>query len=197
MTEDIINLDTELFIYLNSLGFPLFDNFWIFLSTKEANVLFYSTLLFLYFFKRSLKFKFSELFYLLILIAFMITITDQTANLFKDSFQRLRPCYNEMIKDSIRLVKESCGGKYGFFSAHASNSFTLAVFFGLLYKKKFKYLIYFSLLYASLISYSRIYLGVHFPLDILFGAAFGLIIGILTFNFYDKKLYYFKFFNKS
>jgi len=197
MIEDILNLDTELFIYLNSLGFPLFDNFWIFLSTKEANVLFYSTLLFLYFFKRSLKFKFSELFYLLILIAFMITITDQTANLFKDSFQRLRPCYNEMIKDSLRLVKESCGGKYGFFSAHASNSFTLAVFFGLLYKKKFKYLIYFSLLYASLISYSRIYLGVHFPLDILFGAAFGLIIGILTFNFYDKKLYYFKFFNKS
>ena len=197
MIEDILNLDTELFIYLNSLGFPLFDNFWIFLSTKEANVLFYSTLLFLYFYKRSLKFKFSELFYLLILIAFMITITDQTANLFKDSFQRLRPCYNEMIKDSLRLVKESCGGKYGFFSAHASNSFTLAVFFGLLYKKKFKYLIYFSLLYASLISYSRIYLGVHFPLDILFGAAFGLIIGILTFNFYDKKLYYFKFFNKS
>ena len=197
MIEDILNLDTELFIYLNSLGFPLFDNFWIFLSSKEANVLFYSTLLFLYFFKRSLKFKFSELFYLLILIAFMITITDQTANFFKDSFQRLRPCYNEMIKDSLRLVKESCGGKYGFFSAHASNSFTLAVFFGLLYKNKFKYLIYFSLLYASLISYSRIYLGVHFPLDILFGAAFGSIIGILTFNFYDKKLYYFKFFNKS
>ena len=197
MTEDILNLDTELFIYLNSLGFPLFDNFWIFLSNKEANVLFYFTLLVLYFYKRSLKFKFSELFYLLILIAFMITITDQTANLFKDSFQRLRPCYNEIIKDSLRLVKESCGGKYGFFSAHASNSFTLAVFFGLLYKNKFKYLIYFSLLYASLISYSRIYLGVHFPLDILFGAAFGLIIGILTFNFYDKKLYYFKFFNKS
>ena len=196
MIEDILNLDTELFIYLNSLGLPLFDNFWIFLSNKEANVFFYSVLLVLYYYKRSLKFKFSELFYLLILIAFMITITDQTANLFKDSFQRLRPCYNEMIKDSLRLVKESCGGKYGFFSAHASNSFTLAVFFGLLYKKKFKYLIYFSLLYASLISYSRIYLGVHFPLDILFGAAFGLIIGILTFNFYDKKLYYFKFFNK-
>jgi undecaprenyl-diphosphatase len=197
MIEDILNLDTELFIYLNSLGLPLFDNFWIFLSNKEANVFFYSVLLFFYFYNRSLKFNFSELFYFLILIALMISITDQTANLFKDSFQRLRPCYNEIIKDSLRLVKENCGGKYGFFSAHASNSFTLAVFFGLLYKKKFKYLIYFSLLYASLISYSRIYLGVHFPLDILFGAAFGLIIGILTFNFYDKKLYYFKFFNKS
>ena len=197
MIKDVLNLDTELFIYLNSLGLPLFDNFWIFLSNKEANVFFYSVLLFFYFYNRGLKFNFSELFYFLILIALMILITDQTANLFKDSFQRLRPCYNEIIKDSLRLVKESCGGKYGFFSAHASNSFTLAVFFGLLYKNKFKYLIYITLLYASLISYSRIYLGVHFPLDILFGATFGIIIGILTFNFYDKKLYYFKFFYKS
>ena len=129
MIKDVLNLDTELFIYLNSLGLPLFDNFWIFLSNKEANIFFYSVLLFFYFYNRSLKFKFSELFYLVILIALMISITDQTANLFKDSFQRLRPCYNEMIKDSLRLVKDSCGGKYGFFSAHASNSFTLAVFF--------------------------------------------------------------------
>ena len=197
MIDYVLNLDTELFVYLNSLGIPLFDNFWILLSSKEANIFFYSILLLYYFYSKSLKFKFSELFYLLILIALMITVTDQTANLFKDSFQRLRPCYNEMIKDSLRLVKESCGGKYGFFSAHASNSFTLAVFFGLLYKNKFKYLIYLSLLYASLISYSRIYLGVHFPLDIIFGATFGIIIGILTFKFYEKNLYFFKFFNKS
>ena len=197
MIDYVLNLDTELFVYLNSLGIPLFDNFWILLSSKEANIFFYSILLLYYFYSKSLKFKFSELFYLLILIALMITVTDQTANLFKDSFQRLRPCYNEMIKDSLRLVKESCGGKYGFFSAHASNSFTLAVFFGLLYKNKFKHLIYLSLLYASLISYSRIYLGVHFPLDIIFGATFGIIIGILTFKFYEKNLYFFKFFNKS
>ena len=58
----------------------------------------------------------------------MITITDQGANIFKDSFKRLRPCYNESIIDSLRLVKENCGGKYGFFSAHASNSFSLAIF---------------------------------------------------------------------
>ena len=133
MIKEILNLDTELFIYLNSLGVPVFDNFWIFLSDKEANIFFYSILLFFYFYNKRLKFKFSELVYLFILIAIMITITDQTANLFKDSFQRLRPCYNEVIKDSLRLVKDSCGGKYGFFSAHASNSFTLAVFFGLLY----------------------------------------------------------------
>jgi len=196
MIEEILNLDSELFIYLNSLGVPVFDNFWIFLSYKIANIFFYSILLFFYFYNKRLKFKFRELVYLLILIAIMITITDQTANLFKDSFQRLRPCYNEMIKDSLRLVKDSCGGKYGFFSAHASNSFTLAVFFGLLYKKKFRYLIYISLFYASLISYSRIYLGVHFPLDIIFGATFGIIVGFVTFKFYNKYLYFFKLFNK-
>jgi len=196
MIEEILNLDAELFIYLNSLGVPVFDNFWIFLSNKEANIFFYSILLFFYFYNKRLKLKFTELVYLLILIAIMITITDQTANLFKDSFQRLRPCYNEMIKDSLRLVKDSCGGKYGFFSAHASNSFTLAVFFGLLYKKKFRHLIYISLFYASLISYSRIYLGVHFPLDIIFGATFGIIVGFVTFKFYNKYLYFFKLFNK-
>ena len=196
MIEDILNLDAELFIYLNSLGVPVFDNFWIFLSYKIANIFFYSILLFFYFYNKRLKLKFTELVYLLILIAIMITITDQTANLFKDSFQRLRPCYNEMIKDSLRLVKDSCGGKYGFFSAHASNSFTLAVFFGLLYKKKFRHLIYISLFYASLISYSRIYLGVHFPLDIIFGATFGIIVGFVTFKFYNKYLYFFKLFNK-
>ena len=195
MIDDVLSLDTELFIYLNSLGIPLFDNFWILLSSKEANIFFYSTVLLFYFYNKRLKF--SELFYILILIALMITVTDQTANLFKDSFQRLRPCYNEMIKDSLRLVKDSCGGKYGFFSAHASNSFTLAIFFGLLYKNKFKYLIYILIFYASLISYSRIYLGVHFPLDIFFGATFGIIIGILTFKLYQKNLYFFKFFNKS
>lgn len=197
MIDDVLNFDAELFIYLNSLGIPLFDNFWTLLSSKEANIFFYSTLLLFYFYSKTLKFKFSELFYLLILIALMITVTDQTANLFKDSFQRLRPCYNELIKDSLRLVKDSCGGKYGFFSAHASNSFALAVFFGLLYKNKFKYLIYISLFYACFISYSRIYLGVHFPLDIFFGATFGIIIGILTFKLYQKNLYFFKFFNKS
>ena len=104
----------------------------------------------------------------------MILISDQSANIFKDSFQRLRPCYDELVKDSVRLVKDGCGGKYGFFSAHASNSFSLAVFFGLLFKDFSKYPIYFTLIFASLISYSRVYLGVHYPLDILFGSLFGM-----------------------
>ena len=130
-------------------------------------------------------------------IAIMIAIADQTANLFKDSFQRLRPCYNESLISFVRLVNESCGGKYGFFSAHASNSFSLAVFFGLLFKNKFRFIIYMTLFYASLISFSRIYLGVHFPLDIFFGGVYGIITGFFIFRIYENRLNFFKFLNKS
>ena len=197
MIEEILKLDSQLFLFLNNLGSSTFDAFWIFLSYKESNIFFYLSLLIFYFYKESKTIKLSEVFHSLLFIAIMITITDQTANLFKDSFQRLRPCYNESLIDSVRLVKESCGGKYGFFSAHASNSFSLAVFFGLLYKNRFRYIIYISLLYASLISYSRIYLGVHFPLDILFGGVYGITIGLVVFRIYENKLDFFKFLNKS
>ena len=197
MIEEILKLDSQLFLFLNNLGSSTFDAFWIFLSYKESNIFFYLSLLIFYFYKESKTIKLSEVFHSLLFIAIMILIADQTANLFKDSFQRLRPCYNESLIDSIRLVKDSCGGKYGFFSAHASNSFSLAVFFGLLYKKKSRYIIYISLLYASLISYSRIYLGVHFPLDILFGGIYGITIGLVIFRIYENKLNFFKLLNKS
>ena len=197
MIEEILNLDSELFLFLNSLGSSNFDSFWIYLSYKESNILFYLSLLIFYFYSKSQKIKLSEVFYSLLFIAIMITITDQTSNLFKDSFQRLRPCYNDSLQDYVRLVKETCGGKYGFFSAHASNSFSLAVFFGLIYRNKYKFIIYLTLFYASLISYSRVYLGVHFPLDIFFGSIYGIIIGLVVFKIYKNKLNFFNFLNKS
>ena len=197
MIEEILKLDSQLFLFLNNLGSSTFDAFWIFLSYKESNIFFYLSLLIFYFYKKSKTIKLSEVFQSLLFIAIMILIADQTANLFKDSFQRLRPCYNESLIDSVRLVKESCGGKYGFFSAHASNSFSLAVFFGLLFKNKFRFIIYMTLFYASLISFSRIYLGVHFPLDIFFGGVYGIITGLVIFRIYENRLNFFKFLNKS
>jgi len=197
MIEEILKLDSQLFLFLNNLGSPTFDNFWIYLSYKESNILFYLALLIFYFFSESKKIKLSEVFYSLLFIAIMIAIADQTANLFKDSFQRLRPCCNESLISFVRLVNESCGGKYGFFSAHASNSFSLAVFFGLLFKNKFRFIIYMTLFYAFLISFSRIYLGVHFPLDIFFGGVYGIITGLVIFRIYENRLNFFKFLNKS
>ena len=195
MIEEILKLDSKLFLYLNNLVTPEFDSFWTTLSKIEANILMYLFLICLFFYIQKIRPKFLNVFYLIFVIALMITITDQGANLFKDSFQRLRPCYNESIKDSIRLVKDNCGGKYGFFSAHASNSFSLAIFFGLLFKNRIRYIILITIVYASLISYSRIYLGVHFPIDIIIGSSFGLCVGFIMYSFVYLK--FLKFFNKT
>lgn len=195
MIEEILKLDSKLFLYLNNLGTPEFDAFWTTLSRTEANILMYLFLICLFFYVQKIRPKFLNIFYLIFVIALMITISDQGANLFKDSFQRLRPCYNESLKDSLRLVKENCGGKYGFFSAHASNSFSLAIFFGLLFKNRIRYIILITIVYASLISYSRIYLGVHFPIDIIIGSSFGLCVGFIMHSFVYLK--FLKFFNKT
>ena len=195
MFEEILKLDSKLFLFLNNLGTTKFDAFWLSLSKIEANIVMYLFLIFLFFHIKKLRPKFLYIFYLLFVIALMITITDQGANFFKDSFQRLRPCYNESIIDSLRLVKENCGGKYGFFSAHASNSFSLAIFFGLLFKNRIRYMIIITIVYASLISYSRIYLGVHFPIDIIVGSSFGIFVGFIIYSFVYLK--FLKFFDKA
>ncbi len=195
MFEEILKLDSKLFLFLNNLGTTKFDAFWLSLSKIEANIVMYLFLIFLFFHIKKLRPKFLYIFYLLFVIALMITITDQGSNFFKDSFQRLRPCYNESISDSLRLVKENCGGKYGFFSAHASNSFSLAIFFGLLFKNRIRYMIIITIVYASLISYSRIYLGVHFPIDIIVGSSFGIFVGSIIYSFVYLK--FLKFFDKA
>ena len=195
MIEEILRLDSKLFLYLNNLGTSKFDIFWISLSKIEANILMYLFLILLFFYIQKIRPKLIYIFYFIFVIALMITITDQGANIFKDSFQRLRPCYNESIIDSLRLVKENCGGKYGFFSAHASNSFSLAIFFGLLFINRIRYIIMITIIYASLISYSRIYLGVHYPIDIIFGSFFGIFVGFIMYSFVYLK--FLKFFDKT
>ena len=195
MIDEILKLDSKLFLYLNNLGTSKFDIFWISLSKIEANILMYLFLILLFFYIQKIRPKLIYIFYLFFVIALMITITDQGANIFKDSIQRLRPCYNESIIDSLRLVKENCGGKYGFFSAHASNSFSLAIFFGLLFINKIRYIIMITIVYASLISYSRIYLGVHYPIDIIFGGFFGIFVGFVMYSFVYLK--FLKFFDKT
>ena len=195
MIDEILKLDSKLFLYLNNLGTSKFDIFWISLSKIEANILMYLFLILLFFYNQKIRPKLIYIFYFFFVIALMIIITDQGANIFKDSFQRLRPCYNESIIDSLRLVKENCGGKYGFFSAHASNSFSLAIFFGLLFINRISYIIMITIVYASLISYSRIYLGVHYPIDIIFGSFFGIFVGFVMYSFVYLK--FLKFFDKT
>jgi len=178
MLEKIIDKDIELLIYLNNLGSETWDSFWLFMTYTITSIPVYLFIVFLVYKYYGIK----KLAISLLFIALVITISDQTANLFKYGFERLRPCYNEDVMDLIRLVKSSCGGRYSFFSAHASTSMAVAVFFASLLRKQIKFVPVFLIIWAVLVGYSRIYIGVHFPMDVLFGFLFGATVGWLMYR---------------
>ena len=188
MIEQLVNLDTDLFVYLNGLGTESWDGFWMFYTTKYNWAPFYAILLYLIFKKLDTKL----FLYTLLLIVLMIVFTDQITNLFKKVLvMRLRPCYNSEIQDVLRLVKSSCGGKYGYFSGHSSNSMAVAFFVGLMLRSKYKFLFPLLIIWALAMGYSRIYVGVHYPLDVLSGALFGAFSGFLFYKLFgvlDKRL---------
>lgn len=178
----ILEIDKETFIYLNSLGSSTFDNFWMLISDKKSSIPLYIFLI--YFLKKNLNSN--HFINSVIFIGLLILFTDQISGFFKDYYERLRPCHDQLIISKIRIVKESCGGFYSFFSSHASNSFALASFFYFLMSKKNRY-IKLLFVWALIVSYSRIYIGVHFPLDIICGTFFGLFSGYLFSWVLNKK----------
>lgn len=181
MLEELVKLDTELFIYLNGLGTETWDAFWLFYTTKFNWIPFYALLLFLMYKRLNVK----MFLFTILIIVLMVTFTDQITNLFKKVLvMRLRPCYNPEIDEIIRLVKRSCGGKYGYFSGHSSNSMAVAVFSGLMLKARYKYLPYVLVIWAIAMGYSRIYIGVHYPLDVVSGMLFGVFSGFLFYKLF-------------
>ncbi len=189
MLDLLIGKDIELLIYLNNLGTVQWDSFWLVITNKFSAIPLYLILLFFTYKQYGLKKTLTAVFFVILLIA----VSDQTSNLFKFGFKRLRPCHDENISHLIRLVKERCGGMYAFFSAHAANSMAVAVFFGLLLKSSLKYLFPIVILWALLVAYSRVYVGVHFPLDVITGMLFGIIYATIFYKLF--KLFLKKFMN--
>lgn len=172
MIDQLIEYDAELLIFLNNLGSPTWDNFWLVVTDELTFAPLYLFLLILIYRKFGLKIMLLSI----VIIALMITFTDQITNVFKSTFQRPRPCRAEGVMEHIRFIAERCG-KYGFFSGHSSNSMAGAVFGGLLLRPYFKNLIFILLFWSAIVAYSRIYVGVHYPLDIVCGLAFGALSG--------------------
>lgn len=170
--EEIILEDKQAMIFLNNLGSSTFDPFWILVSEKWFWIPLY--VIFLYFLYKNFNKK--SLFYILLFIALGITASDQITNIFKFGFERLRPCHDPSLEGLLREVK--CGGKFGFYSAHSSNSFFVATYLTILLGKKIKQLPYFLFVWAAIVAYSRVYLGMHFPGDIIVGAVMGILLAL-------------------
>lgn len=178
MVEKIIALDTELFIYLNGLGSTAFDGLWLILTRQVNWIPLFLLLLYIIYKKIGIR----QTLWLMLFVAILIAITDQGTNLVKNHFQRLRPCNNQDIKSMIRIVQQR--NSYSFFSGHAANTMAVATFLYLIFRKNIKYF-GFLFLWPLIFAYSRIYLGLHYPLDILCGYLFGFITGFLMYNCYN------------
>ncbi|HEY8401289.1 MAG TPA: phosphatase PAP2 family protein [Cytophagaceae bacterium] len=172
-------LDKDLLIFLNQLYHPVLDPIMLYATERFFWIPFYACLIIFIFWKLRL-----EGIWILLTIALLIVAADQFASgLLKPLTERLRPCHNEEVIPYLRLLK-NCGGQYGFISSHAANTFALAVFLSLVFKKvKWMMLLY---PWAFLVSYSRVYLAVHYPGDILAGAVSGAVWGIVFYYLYKQ-----------
>ena len=179
MLEKIIALDKQLLVYLNGLGSPAFDDLWLMITKQVYWTPFFLFLAYLVYQKKGFK----NLLLIILFIAVILLCCNTAVELFKSYFQRLRPCNDPELKNSIRIVHYT--DTYSFFSGHASNSMATMLFLYLILKKYYKY-IFLILLYPLIFAYSRIYLGVHFPTDILTGYVFGALFGIVFYAIYKK-----------
>ena len=182
MLDKLLDLDTELFVYLNSLGSERWDTLWLIITDELTFVPLYGILLFLIY----RKYGWQKTLVIMLVTAALITFTDQMTNVVKRSVLRFRPCACEEIMDQIRFIAKRCSTNRSFFSGHSSNTMAAAIFGGLLLRPYSKNIIYFLMLWSMIVAYSRIYVGVHFPVDIICGMAFGALTGFMFFKLYQQ-----------
>ena len=162
--------DQHLFLLINSSNSPFWDKVMYAISGRLIWAPLYVAILIFLISKYKRKFLI-----ILIFIILAVTLSDQFSVLIKDITQRLRPCHDPVLAGLVHLVNNECGGLYSFVSSHATNSFDVA-FLSLSFIKKRWYSIS-IIVWASIIGYSRIYLGVHYPGDVLCGSILGAFIG--------------------
>lgn len=173
-------LDEGIMLLLNDWGNDAVDWFFLFITNRLTWIPFYLFIIFL-------LFRYSKpgkaVAGVLALVAAVAAADLVSVRMFKNVFERLRPCHVEDF-EGLSLVAESCGGMYGFVSSHAANSFAIAMVFFMLFNKKFSS--HWIFWWAGIIAYSRVYIGVHYPSDVLVGAIVGVVVALPIRMIYKK-----------
>ncbi len=186
MIEEILKFDKTIFFKINSQWSNIFFDY-ILPPIRDSRfwIPLYIVLLII-----SLK-KYKKWAILwIILIALTVGISDQTGMLIKNLFHRVRPCNSIDSLNQVRVLVKYCPQSYSFISNHAINHFTIAMYIILTFKFANKLFVFLFIFWATLICYAQVYVGVHYPLDVLFGAMLGLFIGYFSgslFNYFYKK----------
>ncbi len=179
MMEFILQLDRELFLFLNSLQHPVLNEIMLWVTNRFIWFPFYGVLVYLLvrrFGKESIP--------MIVCLLLTVVLADQvSASFFKPYFARLRPCHDPLL-EGVKLVGH-CGGRYGFVSSHAADTFGAATCLWLLVREYWKPVVW-MFAWAAVVSYSRIYLGVHYPLDIVLGALLGALLAFVCFGLYKS-----------
>lgn len=178
MIELLKNLDVRLFLFFNGNHTDFMDSVMIAVTNKFTWLPLYAVLLFFVWRKTKKK-----MWMVVLAVSVLITVSDQlSVHLFKETFERYRPCHNLLLKGKVHLLHGNCGGLYGFVSSHAANTFALTTFLIFIFRRKdFALCMY---LWASFVSYSRVYAGVHYPFDIIGGMVLGILMGLTGYKIY-------------
>lgn len=177
MIERLENIDREIFLFFNGINSELFDFLmwhitarWFWIPVIVVFILFI------------IKDHGKKAWLPLIIFVICFALTDQGSYQMKHFVQRYRPTHNIELEGLVHIVNEYRGGLYGFFSGHTASSFGLFALTSLLVKRKpYTYAILF---WAVIVSYSRIYLGVHYPSDIVAGLIWGLFVALIMYKLY-------------
>ncbi|MFZ4860567.1 phosphatase PAP2 family protein [Sphingobacterium sp. Mn56C] len=191
MLQEIINIDKELFLAINQgLSNPIFDWLLPILRNPFTWAPLYLFLI-IFFIKHYGKVG-------MLIVAFTLLnfgISDAvSSHLIKKTVKRIRPCNDIEFKHDVN-VRVRCGSGFSFTSSHATNHFAMAFFWIVLFRRRWRHTLWLGILWAALVSFSQIYVGVHFPFDVLCGSILGILIGLTTGQLF--KHFVPSFFNKS